>query len=392
MQSHTVRHGLISHGMVTLLSVLLPVWGSAQEPPPPAVTAPTSEGLTARLTPVGFGQLFTRYGHHVRAGERFQEVDLTRAELGGGFLYEDRHGLMINVEAIRSAGPRSAFGIDENSLVLRVKHAFGVFEPRLPFGALTVRGGLIPDVWIEVVERAYDLRGISPLGFESTGFYDTSDLGLSLSYAMFEERVELRLALTNGEGRNQVELNAGKNTTAALNLRQPLFAFRGAPSRLGLHTSYRDGSQGYASQRAHRLSSALTFEHPLLYVGAEYGRAWGVYDRGELEGQLLGGWASGALAPEWLGIYMKFLSFTPDLSVTGSQRTLDVGLYADLIPTSTAPRDVLGFPRLRLYLGYRRERADALAAPVAGVSEATDTHSVTLTLSARGMARPAPLP
>jgi hypothetical protein len=254
-------------------------------------------------------------------------------------------------------------------------------------GELTVRAGLIPDVWVELVERAYDLRGVAALGFEQAQFYDTSDLGVSAAYRLWDGFLEVRAEVANGEGRNQVELNAGKNTSATLSVRPLRFELRGRPAELGVHVTYRDGSVGVSSCTNHRMSGALTLQSGLLFAGAEWSCAMGYLGRGDLEAQLLGGWVNAALWPQWLGVFGRVMSTQLDLSESDATSFLfHGGLYADLIDAGQAPRDVLGFPRLRLYVGYRMETSSALGAAVAGVPEATDQQAVLVTLSARGSA------
>ncbi len=348
---------------------------------------PASTDTPPEWVMFGFGQIFARYATYQRDDEAmFQAFELQRAELGLGFLHRRRHGMVVNVEGIRSAGSRSTFGIDENSMVLRVKHAFATSSPALRFGELTMRAGLIPDVWVEVVEQAYDLRGISALGSERSGLYASSDLGASLSYALWDERLELRASLMNGEGRNQVELNPGKNTTVILTGRQPLFAWRGHRARLAAHISWRDGSQGFSSLASHRLAGALTLEHPTLFAGVEAVRAQGHSGSGALTGGHLGIWANVAPVVDWAGLYVKAQVFRPNLDADAQRRILQAGLYADLIAPNAAPRNILGFPRLRSYLGYEGLLDDPDAAPVAGVASATNQHALMLTLSARANA------
>ena len=388
MRSTPCRDASALRVLLVALS-LFPITAHAQvvEPVTVASERATPEDDRA-LSMLAFAQLFARHASYRREDTpAFNAFELQRAEIGTGLSYRQRHGFILNFEAIRSAGPRSTFGIDENAMVLRVKHAFATTSPAIPGpGALTLRAGLLPDVWVELVEQAYDLRAISALGSERSGLYESSDLGASLRYALFEERLEVRASLTNGEGRSQVELNSGKNTTVTLTGRSPLFFWRGHRARLGVHLSWRDGSTGYASQASHRLAGAITLAHPMLFAGAEVVRARGHSGVGSLQGMHLGVWANVAPVVDWAGVYVKAQRFTPDVSVAAHRTILHGGLYADLFSPTSAPRSVLGFPRLRAYVGYEGLRDDPLAAPVSGTPEATNQHALMLTLSARASA------
>lgn len=350
-------------------------------------TAAEDDQVVEGLALMGFGQIFADYAFTHSEAQRFNEFVLRRAELGLGVVKDGRYGFIVNTEAIRSAGPRSYFGIDDNSLVMRVKQGFGFAHPELGPGKLTLRIGLIPDVWVEVVEQAYDLRGIAPLTAEQSRFYDTSDVGVSVAYELWDELLELRVGLTNGEGRNQYELNTGKNTTAVLSVRPVRFELLGEDAVLGIHGSYRDGSIGTSARQSHRISGALTLTHPRLFVGGDYSHAMGYLGRGDLDARLIGVWASAALSPRWLGVFARFSRVRTDLSADDADATtIGAGLYADLIEAGDIPRSVLGFPRLRLYASWRNETFGEQAALVAGAPEATNANVFLLTLSARGNA------
>ena len=343
------------------------------------------DGQFGDLELIGLGQLFVDYRATTSEVQNFNAFELRRAELGLGVVKDNAYGFMVNTEAIRSAGARSYFGVDNNSLVMRIKHGFGFVQPEVGPGQLTLRAGMIPDVWVELVEQAYDLRGIAPISAEQSRFYASSDLGGSIGYSAWDGLVEARVALTNGEGRNQVELNTGKNTTATVSVRPVRFEMFGERAVLGVHGSYRDGSVGVSSRPSHRISGALTFRHPRAFAGFEYGRATGYLGRGDLNAQLYGAWVSGSLYWRWLGGFGRWTMVDTDLEAEdAATMTTSAGLYADLIDAGDIPRAVLGFPRLRLYASWRNETFGEQAATVPGVVEATRANIFMVTVSARG--------
>lgn len=345
--------------------------------------APNAAGLTF----TGFGQVFASYDFTSTEAEDFNAFNLRRAELGLGLRKGEKAGFLVNLEAVRSAGPRSYFGVDNNSLVMRVKHGFGFYAPAIGPGRLTLRGGMIPDVWVETVEQGYDIRAIAPIMAEEGGLYVSSDLGGSIGYALWDGFLEARIGLTNGEGRNQFELNTGKNTTAVVSVRPLRFDLRGEGATLGVHASYRDGSLGTSSRANHRISAALTFAHPRHFGGAEFTQANGFQGQSSLQARGVSAWANSALYPTWLGAYARFSRVQQDITTQGSEITrIQAGLYADLIQPDNAERSIFGFPRLRLYAGYARERFGENAEAITGVDGASDAHIISATLSARGAA------
>ena len=277
----------------------------------------------------------------------------------------------------------------QNSIVLRLKHAFAQADPKLGPVQLKVRAGLIPDVWVESVENAYDLRGADPTLAERGGFFDTSDLGASISATALSRALELRFGITNGQGRNERELNAGKNATTALIVR-PLQLFMPDVVDLALHASYRDGSVGFSSLASHRASLALTASYKRGFAGAELIKATGYSaptapDQTSQDASGFGLWLNGDLYLPWLGAFGIYKQWTPDSSRDdGAIRELQAGLYVDAIDGLDAERSVLGFPRLRIYLNYQRQSFGEGVTAWPGATALTTTQQLSITLSARG--------
>ncbi|QDG52343.1 hypothetical protein FIV42_16830 [Persicimonas caeni] len=331
---------------------------------------------------VTFGQLFSTYDYSTTDSAEFNAFRLDRAQLD--VLYDFQHlaGFHVALEGIRSAGPDSLFGVDQNSIVARFKFGYGFATPEVGPGFATLRAGLIPDIWIESVEFGYDLRGLAPLAAESSLFFDTSDLGASAHYTAFDGLLRVGASMTNGEGRNQVELNEGKNATFTVGLRPLDVRFWEGEGVLGIHAGYRDGSTGAGQLRNHRAMGAVTFRHPRLGAGVEYERALGYLDRGSREAQVLGGWAHVAVLPPWLAAFGRYDHLDTDLDANDATiDTLRAGLFGDLLP----PLDFVEARRLRLYVGYRLDSFGEGAGPVPGVPDAADIHTVFATVEARGI-------
>lgn len=353
----------------------------------PADTAAATAGTPAAspVRPVLFGQVFAGYGAHRTAGERTNAFDLNRAEGGFGFEHDEGYAALLNLEAIRSAGPQSLFGVDNDSLVLRVKHAFGQAAPRTGPVFWQLRAGLVPDVWVESVQSRYDLRGLLPLLSEAAGFFEASDLGASAKATALEGALEARLALTNGEGRNQRELNPGKNLTAALvfdSLR--LTAFR--QSSVALQVGWRDGSVGPSSQADRRWMAAVTGRHRLWFAGGEAVWAQGYQGRGEVNADGVSLWLNGPVWGEWLGVALAGQRWRPDADAEGAKQRAVAGVYADLWTAPEGERPVLGFPRFRISIYYEDMRADGAAATLLGAPEASTVQSLWISLTAQASA------
>jgi len=337
------------------------------------------------------GELFTGYRHSSLAGNRkFSEFALDRAELGTQFWWRPHWrfdtGVALRVEAIRSAGPNSLIGIDGNSLIMRLAQAYGHGAIHLGPIDIGVRFGQIPERWIEQLEKGYDTRGADPLASDRIVLFDRADLGGSLTISGFKGRFDLDVALTNGEGRAQLEFNSGKNTTLIATVRPLRFRHKRGPVALAIHGMYRDGSVGIPPTpliRNHRAGAAISFQSPWAFGGLEYVRGFGYEARADRVTDTLGAWASAYAYQPWVGLMAKYDHTRQDLAVAGSQVH---------VVTAAVFSDVFGYVyrnrrRVRLYAGYQYEGYGANAGPIPGAPAAAETHRFMLQLTAQGLFR-----
>lgn len=380
--------GIVSPGLVVVALVLValvagPVAGedsfaggelSAREGGPARAAAPEVSAASGRLELSG--ELFA--GFWWVADESFSEFEIGRAELSSRFRPVSWGGFEVTAEAIRSASPQSVLGVDGDSLVLRLKRAWTFVEGDVGPVTLGGRAGLIPDPWVEALEGGYDHRGMSATLAERGAFFDTSDLGAAVTAEAWSGQARMHLSLTNGEGRNRVEQNSGKNVTVVLSLMPRVLETLDGPGVVGLHVTGRDGSSGTASIRSHRLAAALTWTHPRMNAGAEAVRAWGYAGRGGRETQGVGAWAGGTVWEPWIGLIGRADLLDMDRSRDDTWRVRGTGgIYSD-------PWRGTSGSRLRLYGLTQVNRAHASAAPIPGASEAFDDVRVMFLLSTRG--------
>ncbi|MFV8753229.1 hypothetical protein ACNOYE_21995 [Nannocystaceae bacterium ST9] len=344
--------------------------------------------------------LITGYRWSRVGDEGAGEFTLDRAELGSELVWQPIRwldaGARVRLEALRSAGPDSLQGIDGNALVVRAWQAFGHVAGHFGPIDVGVRAGLVPERWIEQVEKGYDQRGLGSLGSERRQLFDTADLGVSLTISGWRSLVDLDVAIVNGEGRSQREQNPGKNTTLILSVRPLRLPHRAGPIELALHGVYRDGSLGPASTRSHRAGGATSLRSPWVFAGVEYVRAFGYLDRGDVQADVISAWTTARLAPwgprhfdperrfaPWAGLVLGVQHARLDVSlVDAAIDTVSAGLFAELFPTIER-----NTRRVRLYVAYQWEGFGALAGSLPGAPEAQTTHRVLVTLHAFGLAR-----
>ena len=337
-------------------------------------------------------EVFTGFRHSALAGGRkLSEFALDRGELGTQLWWRPHWrvdtGVALRVEAVRSAGPQSLIGVDGNSLILRLAQAYGHAAVHLGPIDLGVRFGQVPERWIEQLEKGYDTRGADPLGSDRVVMFDRADLGATLTLSGWKGRFDVDASFTNGEGRAQLELNQGKNTTIIATARPWRTRHARGPIALAVHGMYRDGSYGVpvagAPGRNHRAGAALTFQSPWAFAGVEYVRAFGFNARPELVSDVIGAWASAYAYQPWVGLMAKYDHVRQDVATAGTQvHVVSAALFSDVFGYSFRNRR-----RVRLYAGYQYEGYGPNAGPVPGAPEAANTHRFMLQLTAQGLFR-----
>lgn len=242
------------------------------------------------------GELFTHLRVIDTGAQRLSSFELSRAEVGAQSAEAARWAWELRLESLRSAGEASLIGVDGDSLVMRVKRAWGAYRLEGESWSLVTRVGLIPDLWHLRVMSAFPLRSVGPSQGEREGLQEASDLGAS--WTLSAHKQALFMSVTNGEGRRYTEQNTGKDLLFGVQLSAPLFAHRGY-----LSFAYRDGSLGPASGRNHRLYSLLSWRGARVNLGGAGTYAWGYRSRPSREVLGLQAWALGWLSPERLGLF-----------------------------------------------------------------------------------------
>jgi hypothetical protein len=357
-------------GLLCALPTL--AWG-APEPFANLADHPGAQGLVLS------GQLFTGYEANLPDTDaRFTEFVLERAELGARY-GDAMAGMELRVEAVRALSPGSLGGVDGDSLVLRLRRAWGHVGFDTGPVAWTMAGGLVPDPWIAGVESQYHLRGTGPLVAERGGFFNHSDLGALLVAQSWRGRATVVFSVTNGEGRNEREQNDGKDLGVYAQLELLELEVFDAPLVVALHGVYRNGSVGISRVKNDRAGAAMTLNHGLYGLGAAAQAADGYLGRSEQSATGIDVWADARLWPTWLGVmaHWSSLSVAPEAADDASRQRLTAGVFADL-GAWTGRLD-----RLRLYALYGRDTATDEGAPLPGVPSAYDAHRLMLRLEVR---------
>lgn len=324
----------------------------------PASSAPEPDTSAEPLQLIG--ELTADFRYASLAGTRTSAFEMRRSELGIRRRAAFRSGGELLVEGIRSAGPDSFSGIDGDSLLIRLKRAWGFAREDWGPVEFEARAGLLATPWIETSEAESELRFVDEMLAERVGMYFSSDLGALVRVATVQGEWQLMAGVFNGEGRNQTEQNKGKNTQLLVSGTAARGHLLGEAWRLRLHAGGQEGSLGPSAASSHRLSGGLSFLHRQCSFGAEAHYAFGVAEVSSRDSRALGFW----WRARWrnLSTVLRYDNHRLDLArPSTSAHLLIAGLFAERKVDATL---------LRFGLAYRRQQTGAGASPVPGLASA----------------------
>lgn len=184
----------------------------------------------------------------------FHQIDVTRAFAGLEGRYRGAIARVV-LESTRSANDGGLIGIAGNSLVMNLREAYAGYHLapwNARYGTLEARLGIVPTLFVPLVEHAWRMRVLEKTTLERSGFFFPADLGAQVRYGLPKKLGALALSLENGEGYQRPELNRGKSSAVSLEL-HPLATVHEALVPLTLMAGYQDNSIGTDSTRADRV-------------------------------------------------------------------------------------------------------------------------------------------
>ncbi|HVN48488.1 MAG TPA: hypothetical protein VMU30_06650 [Bacteroidota bacterium] len=104
---------------------------------------------------------------------------------------------------------------EDYGLSIRVKLAYFDYAP---VSEVSIKGGVIPNMWTGFVDSYWKYRGISTNFVDKNGFYKSTDLGVSGQYSFPGKLGDVSAYILNGDGYSSREQNRFKDVAARLNL------------------------------------------------------------------------------------------------------------------------------------------------------------------------------
>ncbi len=334
---------------------------SAQSAPTPlqapSSTAAGSTGFTVRPGLEVFAQYAVRLTNTAAGGsDTAHDFDVPRKNASLSADYEHARARVV-LEAVRSASSGALLGVAGDSLVLRLREAWGGWNsPRVD-----VRAGVVPTLTLPEIESTWGLRAVAPTPLESARLLSPADLGVTARVAMPAGLGAVALGAYNGEGYAQRDFNRSKSVEALVIARP---SPTGALSPLHIAVSYAAGTQGAGDVRADRFTGALLWRGARIRGGATFTYAWGVDDRGDRSAWV----AEGFVAAEPIGALLL------GARVVRWQRDVDVD--SDRVTTIVATAGWRVFRAWEVFVAGTRSIAGARAVEALPGSDNWDLRAV----------------
>jgi hypothetical protein len=266
--------------------VLAPSVAAAQAAPAEELPEqpPTYEGTLAPATAAGTTnhalevhpglEVFAQFAHRITRAptgdtSAFNQFDVPRVHASLDGAWQNVHARIL-LEAVRSAGEGALIGVSGDSLVVRVREAFAAYRF---FDLLEARAGVLPTMNVTELDGTWRMRPITASPLELSGLATAADLGAMLKSDLPQKYGWLGVAMYNGEGYTQRELNRGKTVEGAAEI-HPLPQGQLLP--FAVYASYTAGSTGTEVARANRFMGALLWQGARLRAGIDFVYAWGV--------------------------------------------------------------------------------------------------------------------
>ena len=295
------------------LAFAAPAAAAAQNPAPPAPQVTVS------------GVAYTQFVYQVAdTAAHANGFDVTRAYLNALGKFAGGVSTRLTADIYRQAG--------DNSLRYRLKYAFVAYTPQA--SALTFKLGQIHTPWVDWEEALWEYRMQGTVALDRNGYLSSSDFGFGIDGKWSGDRVNLGVALINGENYNGGTGDQRKDLTARVSVR---LAATTDSSRVGglRLTGYGHVGKPTGGGTRNRALGMLSYRSKQLTLAAEYAvtRDSGAASTALLRGRVISTYAVVRFPKSKTAVIGRFDSVDPNTSVAGDrQNRLIVGVSYQFSP------------------------------------------------------------
>lgn len=275
---------------------------------------------TAGITPDE--QRFGDYRLQLVGDDDFHRFTLSRGHVSLKLRYEGASARVL-LEAVDSSAQGALLGVAGSSIVTRIREAWAAYRP---VTWLDVRAGVVPNLAMPAIERAWARRAVDPVRAEHFGLLAPADLGATIRGELPDGYGWLAAGAFNGDGYTGRELNRNKNVEVAAAVHLLAGVSGGEPFGVLLGFTY--GSEGAGSSRADRLTAGLLWSGERIGGGATMTYAWSFAGDGAKRSVLVSGFVrgrpiAGLLLATQVGHFRRSLDVDGDVltTVTGASAT-----------------------------------------------------------------------
>lgn len=212
------------------------------------------------------GQAFLYYTYTTKGidGNDFNKFDFERMYINVKADVFSEGKFVYTSDVFRNAATGSYY----SGLAMRVKYAYFDYAP---VKNLSLKIGMIPTSWIGFVDSYWKYRALASTPADRYGYFASSDLGFSASYALPNKIGEISGYIFNGGGYAAAETNRFKDFSARLNLApfQDNAVLKGL-TVAGFYYKGSNLSSTATSADKNRYGAFIGYSYNILSVNGEY--------------------------------------------------------------------------------------------------------------------------
>lgn len=279
-------------------------------------------GLAAQGTPAptlsvsGVG--YAQWNYNLSGTQHMNAFDMTRAYLNANAKFSGGISSRVTSDIYRDPA--------DGSLKYRLKYGYVAYQPTA--GNITYKFGLIQTPWVSREEDLYDYRMQGPIALDRNKIMTSADFGLGADAKLAGGRLDLNLAIVNGEGYSKPEGDQRKDFQVRASYRLASSNDNGPYGGLRLSGYAGIGKPTTGGER-NRFIGMLSYKTTQYTVAAEYvstkDSVTGPTAVAESKGSLISAFATYRFTASKVGLLGRVDIYDPNTDVSNDKQTRFIG-------------------------------------------------------------------